>query len=96
MEYRIKSRSRGDIIAQILEVANGGAGKTKIMFGACSSYAQLMNYLVMLESSELVVYDKIDNLYKTTEKGLLFVKTHEQIDRMLKPMTNSNSDQMNN
>jgi len=37
----MKYRSRTDIVGLILEAANGGATKTKIMYKAFLSYAQL-------------------------------------------------------
>ena len=41
----MKYRSRTDIVSQILEAANGGATKTKIMYEAYLSYAQPKEYL---------------------------------------------------
>ena len=43
----MKYRSRTDITAQILEAANGGVTKTKIMYKAFLSYAQLKEYLTV-------------------------------------------------
>jgi predicted transcriptional regulator len=40
----MKYRSRTDIVAMILDAANGGATKTKIMYKAYLSYAQLEEY----------------------------------------------------
>jgi predicted transcriptional regulator len=37
----MKYRSRTEIVAMILEAANGGATKTKIMYRAFLSYEQL-------------------------------------------------------
>ena len=44
----MKYRSRTEIVAMILEAANGGATKTKIMYKAFLSYAQLKEYLSVL------------------------------------------------
>jgi predicted transcriptional regulator len=44
----MKYRSRTDIAEMILEAANGGAAKTKIMYKAFLSYAQLKEYLTVL------------------------------------------------
>src|SRR2546422_835291 len=42
----MKYRSRTDIVTQILDAANGnGANKTRIMYKAYLSYAQLKEYL---------------------------------------------------
>jgi len=37
----MKYRSRTEIVSRILDAANGGATKTKIMYKAFLSYAQL-------------------------------------------------------
>jgi predicted transcriptional regulator len=44
----MKNRSRTELASNILEAANGGATKTKIMYRAFLSYAQLKEYLAML------------------------------------------------
>ena len=44
----MRYRSRSDIAALILEAANGGAAKTKIMYKAFLSYVQLKQYLNIL------------------------------------------------
>ena len=40
----MKYRSRTEIVAMILEAANGGATKTKIMYNAYLSYNQVRNF----------------------------------------------------
>jgi predicted transcriptional regulator len=50
----MKYRSRTDIVSQILEAANGGATKTKIMYKAYLSYAQLKEYLSVLVENGLL------------------------------------------
>ena len=50
----MKYRSRTEIVGLILEAANGGgATKTKIMYKAFLSFAQLREYLTMLQGNEL-------------------------------------------
>ena len=44
---RMKYRSRTELASNILEAANGGATKTKIMYKAFLSYSQLKEYLAM-------------------------------------------------
>jgi len=41
----VKYRSRTDIIAMILQAVINGATKTRIMYGAYLSYAQVKEYL---------------------------------------------------
>lgn len=54
----MKYRSRTDIVSQILEAANGGATKTKIMYKAYLSYAQLKEYLSVLLENGLLEYQE--------------------------------------
>ncbi|MFZ0203652.1 MAG: winged helix-turn-helix domain-containing protein [Nitrososphaeraceae archaeon] len=79
----MKYRSRTEIVAMILEAANGGATKTKIMYKAFLSYAQLREYLSVLIENTLLEYLEGSQTYKTTEKGLNFLKMHNEIDELL-------------
>ena len=79
----MKYRSRTDIVALILEAANGGATKTKIMYKAFLSYAQLREYLSVLIENNLLGYLEGSQTYKTTEKGLNFLKMHNEIGELL-------------
>ena len=83
----MKYRSRIDIISQILEVANGGGvTKTTIMYKAFLSYAQMKEYLTIVTESDLLRYDIDTQTFKTTEKGLRFLKTYNQMgDEMKAP-----------
>jgi predicted transcriptional regulator len=87
--YRIlvvKYRSRTDITSQILEAANGGATKTKVMYKAFLSYAQLKEYLTVLIENELLEYNQTEKIYKTTSKGLKFMKIYNQIGEFVLPV----------
>ncbi|HKF27367.1 MAG TPA: winged helix-turn-helix domain-containing protein [Nitrososphaera sp.] len=75
----MKYRSRTDITAQILEAANGGVTKTKIMYKAFLSYAQLKEYLTVLIENALLEYIEGEQIYRTTEKGNRFLKIYNQI-----------------
>src|SRR5919204_6666776 len=81
----MKYRSRTDIVSQILEAANGGATKTKIMYKAYLSYAQLKEYLSVLVENGLLEFEKGTQAYKTTAKGLQFLKTYSQIGGLILP-----------
>lgn len=81
----MKYRSRTDIVATVLEAANGGATKTRIMYKAYLSYAQLKEYLSILLENGLLKYEEGELKYKTTEKGLHFMKTYSQIGEMVSP-----------
>ncbi|MFL6318178.1 MAG: winged helix-turn-helix domain-containing protein [Nitrososphaeraceae archaeon] len=79
----MKYRSRTEIVAMILEAANGGATKTKIMYRAFLSYAQLKEYLSVLIANDLMDYLESPQIYKTTEKGLSFLKMNNEIAGLL-------------
>jgi predicted transcriptional regulator len=72
--FIIKYRSRTDITAQILEAANGGATKTKIMYKAFLSYQPLKEYLRVLVENGLLEYEKETQTFKTTDKGKNLLK----------------------
>ena len=79
----MKYRSRTDIVALILEAANGGATKTKIMYKAFLSYAQLKEYLTVLLEKDVLEYDDETQLFRTTEKGLRLLQMYNQFDEMI-------------
>ena len=83
MYLYMKYRSRTEIVAMILEAANGGATKTRIMYKAFLSYAQLREYLSVLIENNLLEYLEGSQNYKTTEKGLNFLKMHNEIGELL-------------
>ena len=62
-----------------------GATKTKIMYKAFLSYAQLREYLSVLIENNLIEYIEGLQTYKTTEKGLNFLKMHNEIGELLNP-----------
>jgi predicted transcriptional regulator len=72
----------------ILEAANGGATKTKIMYRAFLSYAQLKEYLSVLIANDLMDYLESPQIYKTTEKGLNFLKMNNEIAELLQTSEN--------
>jgi predicted transcriptional regulator len=86
----MKYRSRTEIVSLILEAANGGATKTKIMYKAFLSYAQLKEYLSVLIENNLLEYLEGSQVYKTNEKGFNLLKMHNEIGELLKtPITES-------
>ena len=86
------SRSRTEIVSHILESANGGATKTKIMYFAFLSYNQLKEYLSVLVENNLIEYLEGANKYKTTEKGLFFLKMHNELEELLPQTTTIKND----
>lgn len=80
----MKYRSKTEIVSMVLEVANDGATKTRIMYKAFLSFAQLREYLSLLIENNLLEYLEGSKTYKTTEKGLNFVKMHNEISELYK------------
>ena len=79
----MKYRSRTEIVAMILEAANGGTTKTKIMYNAYLSYSQLKEYLSVLIENNLLEYHGGTKIFRTSEKGLKFLKMHNEIGELL-------------
>jgi predicted transcriptional regulator len=79
----MKYRSRTEIVCNILEAANGGISKTKIMYTAFLSYAQLKEYLTILVDNNLIEYNDGTQTFKTTTKGLNYLKMHNEISELL-------------
>lgn len=82
----MKYRSRTDIVSQILEAANGGSTKTKIMYKAYMSYSQLKEYLAVLMENGLLEHVPTENIYKTTDKGIKFMKAYENLEIITGPL----------
>jgi predicted transcriptional regulator len=83
----MKYRSRTEIVGNILDAANGRATKTKIMYKAFLSYGQLKEYLSVLIENNLIEYLDGTRTFKTTEKGLNFLKRHNEIGELLQSTT---------
>ena len=79
----MKYRSRTEIVSMMLEAANGGATKTRIMYKAFLSYAQLREYLSILIENNLLEFLEGLQTYKTTEKGFNLLKMHNEIGELL-------------
>jgi len=86
----MKYRSRTEIVATMLEAANGKATKTKIMYVAFLSYQQLKEYLSVLIENNLIEYIEETQTYKTTEKGLNYLKMNNEIGELLQTTTMKN------
>ncbi|HVX01677.1 MAG TPA: winged helix-turn-helix domain-containing protein [Nitrososphaera sp.] len=81
----MKYRSRMDIAAAILEIAQGGAIKTRIMYKAFLSFPQLKEYLELLQDGGLLDYVAEEKEYYTTEKGRQFLKMYKDVGQMIFP-----------
>ena len=81
----MKYRSRMDIVAEMLETAQGGAIKTRIMYRAFLSFPQLKEYLAVLTDRGLLEYEEKDKEYVTTESGRRFLKMYKEVGQMIFP-----------
>jgi predicted transcriptional regulator len=80
----MKYRSRTDIIAMILQAAMNGATKTRLMYSAYLSYAQVQEYLQYLIERRLVNFDEATHGYTLTELGLHFLKVYDEISQIVR------------
>ena len=80
----MKNRGRTEMLATMLEVAKGKVTKTKIMYSAFLSYNQLKDYLDVLIENNLLEYLNGTKTFKTTEKGLNYLKMYSEIGELLK------------
>lgn len=80
------NRDRTEIIRQVLDIANGAEGltKIKIMYKAFLSYKQVKEYVGLLTENDLLRYDSITQSYKTTKKGLRLLQFYNQLEDMMK------------
>jgi predicted transcriptional regulator len=86
----MKYRSRTEIVSNILDAANGeGETKTKLMYKAYISYNQLKEYLTILIENNLIEYLDGTRRFKTTEKGLNFLKMHNELGELLPSRINT-------
>lgn len=79
----MKYRSRTEIIDSMLRSIKTGATKTQIMYRAYMSYAQLKEYLALLEGRELIRFQPESQLYLLTEKGLRFMEACDRIHELM-------------
>jgi len=79
----MKKRGRPDIIAEVLEAANGGVGKTRLLIKANLTSIQLKKYVnLMLEKDLIALCENRRNghpMYKTTGLGLQYLSLYNSI-----------------
>jgi len=89
----MKYRSRTDIIAMILQAAMHGATKTRLMYSAYLSYAQVQEYLGFLTDRKLISFEDGSQEYKLTEQGLKFLRVYDEISEIVS-LNNKNSERV--
>ena len=76
-------RSSPDIIATILEAANGGVGKTRLLTQANLTSSQFKKYIDLLIEKELLAEFERDSSrhhsYRTTARGLKYLALYNSI-----------------
>jgi predicted transcriptional regulator len=81
----MRHRCRIEIISLILKAANeGGATKIKIMYDTFLSYNNLTPLLTFLTERGFLSYHLNTRTFKTTEKGLRFLKIYNQMSDVMK------------
>ena len=92
---KLQYRSRNDIIASILETANGNKVRaTEIQFKAYISYSILKEYLMLLLENDLLEYIEGERSFKTAPKGMQFLRTYNQMGELI-TLTNSSRKTVN-
>ena len=79
-------RSDIEIISDMLEVGENGAGKTQIMYGANMSYSQIQKYLGFLMGHGFVDKMEMGNpsvTYQVTNSGLKLLELISNLKEML-------------
>src|SRR5215203_2001669 len=74
-------RSRDEVIGQVLEAAREGSSKTNIMYKSFVSFDKLEELLERLIADDLLVQEKGEITYRTTQKGLDFLNKLNCCDR---------------
>ena len=86
----MENRSKDEITALILEASNNGSTKTEIMYEAFLTYDKLSEYCMALLESGLIECQRGERTYKTTEKGLSFLRDHRESEcKTARPPVNS-------
>jgi len=81
-----RRRSDIEIIADMMEVGENGAGKTRIMYGANMSYSQIQKYLGYLMRQGFIDKVEVGNpvvTYQMTDSGLKLLQLINSIKEML-------------
>ncbi len=79
----MKYRSSTEIIDTILRSLSPGATRTRIMYKAYLSYTQLKEYLSLLESRHLILYEEGSQTYSITQKGQRFINAYDEIRELV-------------
>ncbi|MGB6533379.1 MAG: winged helix-turn-helix domain-containing protein [Candidatus Nitrosopolaris sp.] len=80
----MKYRDRNEIIAQILESANGNRVRlTKIMYDVYLSHTLTKEYVRLLIKKGLIEYLDGERTFKTSEMGMNFLRIHDRVQGLI-------------
>jgi predicted transcriptional regulator len=84
-DTRLKYRCKADIFSVILETAASEVPKSKIYYNSFLTYQRLKEYMSLLMEAGLMEYFdyKDKRLYKTTEKGMLFLQAYDNMRELI-------------
>jgi len=75
-----KNRTRTEIMASILESANGGGSNLqKLMYDAYLSHGMLKDYLTSMTEYGFIECDSVIRKFRTTPAGMDFLRTHSHL-----------------
>ena len=69
-----------------------GSTKTKLMYGAYLSYAQLKEYLSFMQQKDLLTTDEGRQIYRLTQRGLQFLNVYEELKEIMEFEVNPNKE----
>ena len=82
----MKRRTRVEIILSILENSVEGASKTKIVYGSNLNFNLASRYLSLLLEKDLISVDAGEKrIYRTTEKGVKFLRKGREVLTEIEP-----------
>ncbi len=90
------NRDRVDIITSILDAANGGATRRRILLTSGLSSNQFKRYLALLVENDYIRMEiqernKGTAIYRTTDKGIALLQIYQRIRELLSPDTVTNN-----
>ena len=79
---RPPSRSKEDIVAEILNLASSPVKQTHIMYRVGLSYTQLKIYLPMMQAKEMIVKTE-DEMWLATVRGREYLRVYLQMNQII-------------
>lgn len=91
---RRKNRTRLEIVVSMLLIAEQGVGKTHLMYKGNLSFEVLHKYLELLTNADLLEQQQGKNksIYKTTAKGLQFIKNYQELQKYAAKLDSLNNE----